>query len=89
LEIFTRGNPENYPRIDDPIYEKLVHDVGHSANESARKIACRKAIERLIDTHRIIPLGEMFFSVLAKANFQGWDLNELNQLDLTDLVQSP
>ena len=85
LEIFTRSNSENYLRLQDDEYEKLVKALSVARGENEKKVACRKAVERLMDGYRLIPLGEMYFSILAKVRFQGWDLNELNQLDLTDL----
>lgn len=85
IEIFTKGHPENYIRLDDPEYDKLVTEVGLAKNESDRKVACRKAVEHLLATNRLIPLGEMYFTTMARPDFSGWSLNSLNQLDLTDL----
>ena len=88
LEIFTRADPENYLRLQDDEFERLVKTLSAAKGEGERKTACRKAVERLMAGYRLIPLGEMYFSILAKVHFQGWDLNELNQLDLTDLRDS-
>lgn len=85
LEIFTKNHPENYIRLDDPEYESLVKKVIAASSEPARKIACRKAVDHLLHTYRLIPQGEMFFSTLASLKFTGWTLNSLNQLDLTEL----
>jgi oligopeptide transport system substrate-binding protein len=85
LEIFQRDNPENYLRFNDPEYERLLVNLTQAKDESERKQACRLAVERLLNSNRLIPLGEMFFTILAKPSFRGWDLNELNQLDLSEL----
>lgn len=85
LEIFTDSNPENYIRLQDAEFKRLVGRVKDAGTETARRRACRKAVDYLIASDRLIPLGEMFFTVLAKPRFTGWDLNELNQLDLSDL----
>lgn len=85
LEIFTKDHPENYIQLNDREYEKRVKEVASAKSDSERKVACRKAVEYLMTTHRLIPLGEMFFSTLASPKFTGWTLNSLNQLDLTDL----
>ena len=85
VENFTRGNRENYLRVDDDQFEALVKNLSLSPTEVKKKIACRKAVDHLLKSYRLIPLGESYFSLLAKVRFQGWNLNELNQLDLTDL----
>ncbi len=85
VEIFTRDHPENYIRYDDPEYERLVRNLARSRTDSERKRACRKAIEHLLNSFRLLPLGEMYFSVLARPTFTGWRLNSLNQLDLSEL----
>ena len=76
---------ENFIRLDDKRYEELVHKVAKAKSGPKAKTACREAVEYLMNRFLIIPLGEMYFNILAKPQFQGWDLNELNQLDLTDL----
>jgi oligopeptide transport system substrate-binding protein len=88
MELFTKGHPENYIHFDDPKYDKLVADLKAQTSESGRKVACRKASEYLIESHRILPLGEMYFTMLVSQKFRGWDLNELNHLDLTDLAET-
>lgn len=84
LENFEKGHPENYIRLDDPKFGDLVAQLRRSpATERRRR--CREAVDYLMSTHRLIPLGEMYFTILAKQSFTGWDLNELNQLDLSQL----
>lgn len=86
LEVFLKDNPENYIRLDDARYEKLVQSVAKASGLPARRKACREAVAYLLSLDRIIPLGEMYFTVLASTRFKGWDLNELNQLDLSRLT---
>lgn len=87
LELFTRGNPENFIRFSDAGFDELVQKVGRERDSSRRKRLCREGMEKLLNSARMIPLGQMYFSTLAKPQFKGWDLNELNQLDLTDLTE--
>jgi oligopeptide transport system substrate-binding protein len=89
LEIFFKGNSENYLRFDDPEFERLARLAGAAKTAEESQRACRQAVERLLDSHRLIPLGEMYFTILADAKFRGWDLNELNQLDLGELEAVP
>lgn len=85
LEIFLKGHPENFIALDDPKFEKLIGRLRKSTTLPARKKACREAVDHLLSLDRLIPLGEMHFTVLASQKFKGWELNELNQLDLSQL----
>lgn len=89
LELFLPGHPDNYIRLDDRRFKVLVDDLARAKTPAGRKTACRKAVEHLLATHRMIPLGEMHFSILAKPEFTGWTLNSLNQLDLAGLTARP
>lgn len=87
VELFTTGHPENYIRFHSPTYDKLVERLRVARGVTAKRVACRQAIETLMASHRLIPLGEMYFTILMNPKFQSWDLNELNQLDLTNLTE--
>ena len=85
LEIFLKGHPENFIALDDPKFDKLVGHLRKQVTLPARKKACREAVDHLLTLDRLIPLGEMHFTILASPKFKGWELNELNQLDLSQL----
>jgi len=90
LELFLPNHPDNYIQLKDEKYQELVHKVAEARYESARKVACRKAVEYLLNGHYLIPQGEMHFSIMAKPEFTGWSINSLNQLDLSELaVRTP
>ncbi len=89
LEIFTKGHPENFIALQDAEYEAQVAALRKASTPAVRKNACRRAVERLLAVQRLIPLGEMYFTLLVSPRFSGWDLNELNQLDLSELRQVP
>jgi len=89
LEIFTKDDPENFIQYDDPKYDRLVRAAGSARGTEARQKACRLAVAHLLKSNRLIPLGEMYFTILVKPHFTGWDLNELNQLDLSQLEEKP
>ncbi len=86
LEIFSKDNPENYIGLDDPKFEDWLNRLRKVTGKNERKTICRAAIQYLLSLNRLIPLGEMHFTVMAKPFFKGWQLNEMNQLDLTDLT---
>ena len=86
LELFVTGHPENYIRLSDVKYDQLVNKLSTASKPEDKKRACRKGIEYLLNSHRLLPLGEMYFTMLASPKFKGWDVNEINQFDLTDLL---
>lgn len=85
LELFTRDHPENFIKLDDPAYDQMVLETARARGDDAKKNACAKALAHLLASNRLIPLGEMYFTILVDPRFRGWDLNELNQLDLGEL----
>lgn len=85
LEIFTKGHPENYIAFDDLEFEKRLKKLNRTSRPLERKKACREAVNYLLNSNRLIPLGEMYFTLLARKSYAGWTLNELNQLDLSQL----
>lgn len=85
VEIFTKGDSENFIRLDLPEYELAVAKLRTAKTESARKQACTEVVRILVDRAEVIPLGRIHFSMLAKPEFTGWQLNPLNHLDLSHL----
>lgn len=89
VEIFSRGNPENFIRLDSKTYETGIQKLHYAKTASIRRQACTEVVQQLIDGAEIIPLGRIHFSLLAKPNFAGWVLNPLNHLDLSHLRATP
>lgn len=85
LEIFSKGHPENYLRLDLPEFENALVGLKNATSPKARAERCTKATAILLERAEIIPLGQIHFSMLAKPQFKGWVLNSLNQLDLSNL----
>jgi oligopeptide transport system substrate-binding protein len=85
LETFRADSPENFLRINDTAFENLLGSLVSAVDGSAKKTACSKAIEHLMNRHLFIPLGEMHFSMMMKPQWEGFEVNELNQLDLSRL----
>lgn len=88
LENFKRASPENYIRLGDDAYEKTLRKLASSSGNRARKL-CAAGLESLLEPHLLIPLGRIHFTLLVRPEFQGWRLNELNQLDLSNLRRVP
>jgi oligopeptide transport system substrate-binding protein len=81
----TPGHPENYIRYNSEVFNKKVAELQKATHPDLRKQLCSQALKILLDDHVFIPLGEIHFTLLANTNWQGWRLNELNQLDLSEI----
>jgi oligopeptide transport system substrate-binding protein len=85
LETFAEGGSENYVNFHDAKYEKIVAELTSAKSEKQRRKLCSQGIQILLDSHKILPLGRIHFTLLARPEFKGWSLNEMNQLDLARL----
>jgi len=84
LEIFTTGHPDNFIQFSDVLYDGMITQLRRSAIKRHPQ-QCTKALKYLLDQDLIIPLGELYFAMLASPTFTGWRHTPLNQLDLTEL----
>ena len=85
LETFSSENPENYILFKDAAYKRVLVKLSESTSPSEQKKFCSEGVQILLDQYRLIPTGPMHFAMLAKPEFRGWKLNQMNQLDLSDL----
>lgn len=85
LKAFQANNPENFIQFSDPKYETLISQLGRTENLNKRKKLCSEAIHILLKDYWLIPTGPIHFTLLAKSEWKNWKLNELNQLDLSEL----
>lgn len=89
LETFSGINPENYINLKSPDYENILSSLAKAQKRTDQKKWCLAGAEYLLDNHLLIPLGAIHFSILAKPEFIGWKLNQINQLDLSNLHPRP
>lgn len=89
LETFSSNSPENYLAMKSPDFDKLLERLGNSLKVKEQQKLCLEGVEYLMSHHFIIPMGAIHFSILAKENFSGWRLNQMNQLDLSQLHSTP
>lgn len=90
LEIFTDSSNENYLQVKDPEFIRLFSELrGSITTPSKYKKSCRQVTQYLLDHFLLIPTGPIHFSFLASPLWTGWSLNELNQLDLSNLKPLP
>ncbi|MGZ3768242.1 MAG: ABC transporter substrate-binding protein [Bdellovibrio sp.] len=88
LETFAPNSPENFLKINSSEYNKILSDLVLAKKEQDKKKLCLSGVEFLLKNHYFIPQGAIHFSMLAKPEFSGWKVNQLNQLDLSDLHPS-
>lgn len=93
LETFAKGGPENFVDLNNPAYEQVLVKLENAstgpASEKTKKQLCTDGVKLLLSEQRLIPLGRIHFTLLARPAFKGWKLNEMNQLDLSQLQYSP
>ncbi|MEM7645428.1 MAG: ABC transporter substrate-binding protein, partial [Pseudomonadota bacterium] len=85
LETFVTDNRRNFAQVSNQRYEAVTEKMSLEADPIQYKKLCREAIEILMEDFSVIPLGEMHFSIMASEHFEGWKINSMNQLDLSQL----
>jgi oligopeptide transport system substrate-binding protein len=85
LEVFSKNSAENLIHFDNPDYEVILKHLKQASKVSEKQKLCGKGIDLLLKGNQIIPLGEIHFTMLAAPEFKGWRINEMNQLDLSEL----
>ncbi len=88
VEVFSKGHPDNFLTIDidSSNWETLTLPL---ASEARKRQACTAILKQILEKNALIPLGEQHFMILAKKKFSGWQLNALNQLNLSALRVAP
>jgi len=87
LEIYTEKHRENYIQYKNRTFDSIVNNMPSSGPSAVTQ--CRKALQILMDDYALIPMGEIHFSLRVRPHVLGWDLNEMNQLDLSELRVVP
>lgn len=85
LNNFTPNGKENYLKFDDQELNSIVQNLETETNDKKKKQLCQKGLDLLMSKKSLIPTGPISFAILAKPEFTGWHLNELNVLDLSEL----
>lgn len=85
LEVFMTSNPENYIQFSDPQFEELITLLKKSNRESEKAKYCSEAVAILLKNYWLIPTGPIHFSLLLKPGWKNVSINELNQLDLSEI----
>lgn len=88
LEIFETNHIENFIQFSDVEFDGLLKKMKLSASDKEKARLCSQGLEILMKEAWIIPTGPQHFTILVKTHWKGWKLNELNQLDLSELERS-
>ncbi|HWU44413.1 MAG TPA: hypothetical protein VN132_13275, partial [Bdellovibrio sp.] len=89
LENFGPPNPENYVALKSVEFEKILDQLSKASKKHEQKNLCLAGVQFLMNHHLLIPMGAMHFAILASEEFSGWKLNQMNQLDLSQLHAGP
>lgn len=88
LETFSESSPENYLHIRSTEYNQILTSLARAKNSHEQKKWCLAGTEFLLKNYFLIPQGSIHFSMLSKQDFTGWKINQMNQLDLSNLQPS-
>lgn len=85
LENFESTSSENYLKFTSSRMDQIIREMRKISDLGKKKKLCTEGLKLLLDPAHIIPTGPIHFTVLVKPEWTGWKLNELNQLDLSEL----
>lgn len=85
LSIFSEISPENFIRLKSSEYEKILKSLRSSTQLKQKKLLCQQGVEYLMSHFLLIPTGPIHLAILTDPNYAGWKLNQMNQLDLSEL----
>jgi oligopeptide transport system substrate-binding protein len=85
IENFYSNAPENYLKLNDSELDKAIDKLRRNTQVENNKKLCTEAVNTLLEKYRYIPLGRIHYSLMVSPKWTGWRLNELNQLDLSEL----
>lgn len=89
LETFASEGSENFIGLKSKDYDTILKLLSQAKDKKQERKLCLLGAEYLLKNHLIIPLGAIEFSILAKPQYQGWKLNKINELDLSNLKFNP
>lgn len=87
LEFFKSDHPENFTGFRSKKFDEMIKPLQtRKLSRIEQDNLCAAATDYLfLEEHVGIPVGKMYFSMLMRTDFKGIKVNELNQLDLSEL----
>ena len=85
-ENYLKMNLKDLPLIVSKMLQVERSNSGsiYSKNKPLQKL-CSEGLEIIKNSFQVIPTGPIYFSMLLKKSWTGLKINELNQMDLSDL----
>lgn len=90
LEGFESNHPNNFIKMQDPVFDKIINNLKPLAWDATSQTPqamslCKAGLQRLIKNRVAIPTGPIYFSLLVNPKWTGWKIDSLNRLDLSGL----
>ncbi len=85
LEVFESKSPDNWIRLQDSKYDAIVKNMRRVSDRKDLRKLCLQGLALLIESYRLIPLGALHYTMLNDQKFDNFFINELNQIDLSQL----
>jgi oligopeptide transport system substrate-binding protein len=88
VENFASTGSEAFLQLKDLNLERIIlgwTKASPSSSLQKNQKLCRQALKELIEAYRVIGLGRIHFAMLISPQFTGWEINDLNELDLSQL----
>jgi len=87
LSSFRSDAPENFTGFSDPIFDRIITPFRtKKLSRYEKDVICAAAVKYLfLDKYVGIPLGLIHFSMMLNPKFKNLRLNDLNQIDLSEL----
>ena len=86
LELFSKSHPENFIKYNNPKFETVLIKLKSAPSQIIKRKMCSAGVKMLMDDNALIPLGRMYFASLYNPEFEGFNVNDLFQLNLEALV---
>jgi oligopeptide transport system substrate-binding protein len=87
LEYFKSDNPENFTGFKSKFFDDMIKPLStRKFSRREKENICAAAVDFLFKREYVgIPLGKTYFTMMLSKNFKGLKINDINQLDLSEL----
>ena len=87
LQFFHKDHPRNFTKYDSSFFQLQLSQLRKKGQDPR---ICYRALSRMMQKDfGLIPLGSIYYAMMNDLKFQGFSINEMNQLDLSQLQRKP
>jgi len=83
LESFSSLSPNNFIEWKSAKFDHWLSEMAKTHNQNTKRKLCGQALNLLLESHRLVPLGQFQFFLALSPGFSGVYINNLNQIDLS------